>query len=87
MNELTRALYMGRAPGAGAAKRTIKALTSQRMRRRALWQVRSRQLRQPSAPDEELMRELRIRFTPEVEALSAHLGRDMISFWGYDRLG
>jgi hypothetical protein len=87
VHELTRGLYMGRAPGAGAAKRAIKALTSQRVRRGALWQVRRRQLRQPSAPDEQLMLELRTRFTPEVEALSEYLGRDMVSFWGYDQPG
>jgi len=86
MYELTRALEMGRAPGAGVAKRTIKALTSQRLRRGAMSQVRRRQLREPGEPDEQLMLELRRRFTPEVEALSDHLGRDMVSFWGYDRL-
>ena len=32
------------------------------------------------------MRELRQRFRPEVEALSDYLGRDLVTFWGYDEL-
>ena len=42
---------------------------------------------EPSPPDERFMRELRRRFKPEVVALSEYLGRDMVSLWGYDRLG
>jgi len=41
---------------------------------------------EPPAPGEELMRELRHRFKPEVEALSAYLNRDLMSMWGYDGL-
>jgi Sulfotransferase family len=41
---------------------------------------------QPPAPDEQLMRELRRRFKPEVEALSEYLGRDLVALWGYDEL-
>ncbi|HST32554.1 MAG TPA: sulfotransferase [Solirubrobacteraceae bacterium] len=40
----------------------------------------------PPPPDPGLVRELRIRFRPEVEALSAYLGRDLVADWGYDRL-
>ena len=40
-----------------------------------------------SPPDEELMLELRRRFKGEVEAFSAYLDRDLVSEWGYDRLG
>jgi hypothetical protein len=36
--------------------------------------------------DEQLMAELRQRFTGEVHALSEYLGRDLVSLWGYDRL-
>jgi hypothetical protein len=32
------------------------------------------------------MRSLRRRFAPEVAALGEHLGRDLTSLWGYDRL-
>ena len=30
---------------------------------------------------------LRRRFKPEVEAVSEYLDRDLVSLWGYDRLG
>ena len=33
------------------------------------------------------MAELRRRFKPEVVALSEHLGRDLVTLWGYDRIG
>ncbi|HUB35435.1 MAG TPA: sulfotransferase [Solirubrobacteraceae bacterium] len=33
-----------------------------------------------------LDRELRRRLKPEVQALGEHLGRDLVSLWGYDRL-
>jgi len=32
------------------------------------------------------MRELRLRFRGEVEALSEHLDRDLVTLWGYDDL-
>ena len=38
----------------------------------------------PGAPDEQLMLELRRRFSGEVYALSEYLGRDLVSLWGYD---
>ena len=38
-------------------------------------------------PDPAFMTELRRRFKPEVEAVSEYLGRDLVSRWGYDRLG
>lgn len=37
--------------------------------------------------DEAVMMSLRRRFLPEVEAVSAHLGRDLVTLWGYDKLG
>jgi len=33
------------------------------------------------------MLELRRRFKGEVIALSDYLGRDLVSLWGYDRVG
>ncbi len=39
----------------------------------------------PEQPDERLMLALRRRFEPEVQALSDHLGRDLVTLWGYDR--
>lgn len=41
----------------------------------------------PSPPDEEFMLELRRRFKPEVVALGEYIGRDLVSLWGYDRIG
>jgi len=72
---------------AGRLSRTLNALTPRQLRsdavenllRRAIFAV-------PAPPDEEFVLELRRRFKPEVEALSEYLGRDMVSFWGYDDL-
>ncbi len=33
------------------------------------------------------MAELRVRYKPEVVALSEYLGRDLVREWGYDELG
>jgi len=88
MYELQRSLYLGRNPGARAAKAAIKAVTSQRLRHDGLRTLRSRVIYgKPPAPDEQLMLELRRRFKGEVEALSEYLNRDFLSLWGYDRLG
>jgi Sulfotransferase family len=43
--------------------------------------------RPPREPDPTFLAELRCRFKPEVEAVSEYLGRDLVSRWGYDRLG
>jgi hypothetical protein len=40
----------------------------------------------PEPVDEQVMRDLRRRFKPEVEAIGDHLGRDLVTLWGYDRL-
>jgi Sulfotransferase family len=80
---LVRTLYLGRAPAPRAVKRSVKAVTSQRLRRSAMRRMRRMQ-REPPPPDEQLMRELRTRFLPEVVALSDYLQRDLVSFWGYD---
>ncbi len=66
----------------------MKALTPRRLRHAALRGVQRRVVvGAPPPPDEGLMLELRRRFAPEVEALSEYLGRDLVSLWGYDRLG
>jgi hypothetical protein len=88
LNELVRSLYYGRGPGWRALKRTVKATTPRRLRRGALAGVHRRFVyggREDS--DEQLMAELRRRFAPEVRALSEYLERDLVSLWGYDRLG
>ncbi len=73
-----------------AASKTARALNAvlpeavRGERARALW--RRGVYGRPPAPDEQLMLELRRRFKAEVVALSDHLGRDLVSLWGYDRL-
>ena len=72
---------------AGAGARTLGAVLPSSLRgerARALW--RRAVYGRPPQADPELMAELRRRFKPEVEALSDHLGRDLVSLWGYDRL-
>jgi hypothetical protein len=86
--ELTRSLYMGHGAISSAVKAGIKAVTPQQLRRGALHTLRRRVLYdKPRLPDEELMLELRRRFKGEVVALSEYLGRDLVSLWGYDRVG
>ncbi len=55
------------------------------VRRRVLSDATWRRLvfRAADPPDERLMRELRGRFKGEVKQLSDHLGRDLVSEWGY----
>jgi len=82
-----RALYMGRGPGAALAKGAVKAVTSQRLRHRALGLLHRSQAREAPPADTELMRELQLRFRGEVEALSDYLDRDLVRFWKYDQSG
>jgi hypothetical protein len=87
LNELIHAVTVGRGPVSVAVKGAVKAITPQRARRRAVRAAKQRVLyAEPGPPDERLMLELRRRFAPEVAALSEHLGRDLVSLWGYDDL-
>ncbi len=82
-----RTLLVSDSAPARALKGSLKALTPMRARQRALHAVRKRFVfGSPPAPDEGYMVELRRRLAPEVHALSEHLGRDLVSLWGYDRL-
>ncbi len=85
LDTLMRSLYRGEGATSGAAKAAIKALTPASVRHRT---VRGAQRRvvyaDPLPPDEALMLDLRRRFRGEVQALSDHLGRDLIGLWGYD---
>jgi hypothetical protein len=83
-HEFVRSLYLGRE--SGLVKRSIKAVTPQRARRKAIQTLQEAQLNAPPPPDPELMRELRVRFKGEVEAVSDYLDRDLVSFWGYGEL-
>ena len=87
LDEMVHAVSVGRGPISRAAKSAVKSLTP-RDTRRTLLQLTQRRVVHASAPatDEQLMRELRRRFRGEVEALSEHLDRDLITLWGYDEL-
>ncbi len=88
LNELLHAVSVGRGPFSLAVKGTIKAVTPTRLRRGARDAVqRHIVFGEPSPPDADLMSKLRRRFRGEVEALSEYLGRDLVTLWGYDRLG
>jgi hypothetical protein len=88
MHELVHAVTVGHGPVSRAVKASIKAVTPGRMRRPVLYAAKRRVLyTEPEPPDEQLMLELRRRFKPEVVALSEYLDRDLVSLWGYDRLG
>jgi Sulfotransferase family len=74
---------------ASSLGRAVNALTPRQLRSEAF---RSRWRRHvvykdPPPPDEAFMRELRRRFKPEVVAVSEHLGRDLVTEWGYDDVG
>jgi hypothetical protein len=78
----------GRGPVSRAAKAAVKALTTRRLRRGAIGTLQRRVVvAEPPPPDERLMLELRRRFKPEVIALGEYLDRDLVSLWGYDKLG
>jgi Sulfotransferase family len=88
LDDLVHAVSVGRGPLTAAVKATLKALAPPDLRRRLLDFTRDRIVHgAPPPPDESFMRELRGRFKGEVEALSEYLDRDMVSLWGYDRLG
>ncbi|MGA7705369.1 MAG: sulfotransferase [Solirubrobacteraceae bacterium] len=86
--KLVHAVRTGQGPIGRSLNVPLEALTTRRVRRAALGLVLRRVLYgAPGAPDERLMGELRARFKPEVVALSEYLGRDLVSLWGYERLG
>lgn len=83
VDELIHATTVGRGP----LSKGVKAVTSRRVRHRALGMRRRVVYGEPRPPDEALMLELRRRFKGEVLALSEYLGRDLLSLWGYEDLG
>jgi hypothetical protein len=69
------------------AKAPIKALMSERIRRRAMQQLRRHVIFGPVPPvDWELDHELRAMFKPEVERFGEMIGRDLVALWGYGDL-
>ena len=85
LDDLVHAVSIGQGPVTGAAKAAVKTLTPQALRHGALRALRRRVIySEPPLPPQELMRELRARYRPEVQALSEYLDRDLLSLWGYD---
>jgi hypothetical protein len=88
LNELVHAVGVGRGPVSRIVKRSIKAVTPAGPRRAAFHGVqRGLVFGAPPPVDEELCRELRLRFKGEVELAGEYLKRDLVKLWGYDRLG
>lgn len=88
VDELLNAFSVGRGPVSRAVKAGLKTIMPGRLRGRAI-QITQRHIvnGRPQPPDEKLMLELRRRFKGEVAALSEYLDRDIVSLWGYDRIG
>ncbi len=87
LHELLHAVSVGRGPISRGIKAGIKALTPTGLRRGALHATQRGVIyREPPEPDERFMLELRRRFKGEVAALSDHLGRDLLTLWGYGEL-
>jgi hypothetical protein len=64
-----------------------RASRAERLLRKGVRLVRRQAVMGDAPPlDQEFAAELRRRFKPEVVALSEHLGRDLVSLWGYDRV-
>jgi hypothetical protein len=88
LNELMRIVNQGRGPMSGALKTAIRRATTREQRERWLYPIKRRVMYgDPEKPDDEFMTELRRRFKPEVVAASEYLERDLVTLWGYDRLG
>jgi hypothetical protein len=85
LNEVVHAVGVGRGPLSRAIKGSIKAVTPARPRREAFHAVKQRLVfSTPQPPDEKIIRELRVRYKREVEALSEYLERDLVALWGYE---
>lgn len=89
MEDMVHAADQGEGALARAMKTTARfAVPSRRLRKEAFRMVRERMVfGAPPPPDEELMLELRRRFKAEVEAVSAYIGRDLLTLWAYNDLG
>jgi sulfotransferase family protein len=84
---MTRSVGGGRGPVTGTVKAVLRGLTTHRVRRELLHPVRRRLVfRDPPAPDEALIAELRSRFRDEVVSLGEYLDRDLVSLWGYEHV-
>lgn len=83
-----RSVSLGGGALARAVGAPIKMLVPRGVRQGVLQLARRRVLYGgPPPPDEDLTLELRRQFKSEVVALSEYIGRDLVSLWGYDRIG
>ena len=81
------AIVAGNGAPERATRGAIRSLSSRRLRAEVLYPLRRRVVfRAPEPPDEALMDELRSRYRSEVVALGDHLGRDLVTLWGYDHV-
>jgi hypothetical protein len=88
VDKLVRRLHGGGGPASRVVSGAVKALTPQGPRRRLTRTIRRRVVyAKPQPPDESVMMELRSRFKGEVVALSEYLDRDLVTLWGYDKVG
>ncbi|HWX46310.1 MAG TPA: sulfotransferase [Solirubrobacteraceae bacterium] len=84
LHELVHTIAVGRTPLARAVRNTAVRLAPRGLSRESALAIRDRIFfTKPQPPDEDLMRELRHRFRPEVVAISEYLGRDLVKLWGY----
>ncbi len=88
LDELLNVISVGRGPVSRSAKSMLKKVSSHRLRRAAIGATQRHLVNgRPSPPEEELMVSLRRRFKDEVVAAGEYLDRDLVSLWGYDKLG
>jgi hypothetical protein len=85
LHGLIGAFQEGRGPVSAGIRRVARAVLPAGAANRAFERLRVRTIySRPAPPDEAVVNELRERYRPNVVALSEYLGRDMLSFWGYD---
>jgi hypothetical protein len=88
LDEMLNVISVGRGPVSRAVKAGVKVLTPKEMRSKAIRATQRHLVNgKPPPPDERLMLELRRRYKNEVVALSEYLDRDLVTLWGYDKLG
>jgi hypothetical protein len=87
LDAAVRALQHGRGPLTRGARAAVAGLLPRGPRRRALALVRRRVLyERPPPAEREAMLALRRRYESEVVAFSEYMQRDLVAFWGYERL-
>jgi hypothetical protein len=85
--KLMDAASEGRGTGFATFKTAAETITTQRVRRAAQDVVRRHVVYgKPHPPEHDLVVELRRRYKPEVEALTAYLGHDLTQLWGYNAI-